>query len=65
MQFYESHFIRTEAYSIALTQVHADASNFAEGVSKSEAYEQVLLQAEGLFTGQRNWVREHTFKTAS
>jgi hypothetical protein len=39
------------------SQVHADASNFAVGVSKSEAYEQVLLQAEGLFTGQRNWVR--------
>ncbi|KAI1157521.1 GAF domain-like protein [Nemania serpens] len=36
--------------------VHADASNFAEGVTKEEAYEQVLLQAEGLFDGQRNWV---------
>ncbi|KAI1357810.1 GAF domain-like protein [Xylaria arbuscula] len=36
--------------------VHADASNFADGVSKEEAYEQVLLQAEGLFDGQRNWV---------
>ncbi|KAI0913992.1 GAF domain-like protein [Ustulina deusta] len=36
--------------------VHADASNFADGVTKEEAYEQVLLQAEGLFDGQRNWV---------
>ncbi|KAL6907032.1 GAF domain-like protein [Trichoderma evansii] len=35
--------------------VHADASNFAEGVTKDDAYEQVLLQAEGLFYGQRNW----------
>ncbi|KAK1246686.1 hypothetical protein MKX08_000488 [Trichoderma sp. CBMAI-0020] len=39
-------------------QVHADASNFAEGVTKDDAYEQVLLQAEGLFYGQRNWVRQ-------
>ncbi|KAK2026648.1 GAF domain-like protein [Colletotrichum zoysiae] len=37
-------------------EVHADASNFANGVTKEEAYEQVLLQAEGLFDGQRNWV---------
>ncbi|KAI1332806.1 GAF domain-like protein [Xylariaceae sp. FL0255] len=36
--------------------VHADASNFAAGVTKEEAYEQVLSQAEGLFDGQRNWV---------
>ncbi|KAH6899945.1 GAF domain-like protein [Thelonectria olida] len=36
--------------------VHADASNFADGVTKGDAYEQVLMQAEGLFTGQRNWV---------
>ncbi|KAI8943975.1 GAF domain-like protein [Xylaria longipes] len=36
--------------------VHADASNFAQGVTKEEAYEQVLLQAEGLFDNQRNWV---------
>ncbi|XP_044721340.1 GAF domain-containing protein [Hirsutella rhossiliensis] len=38
--------------------VHADASNFASGVTKDEAYEQVLLQAKGLFADQRNWVRE-------
>lgn len=37
-------------------QVHADASNFEEGVTKEDAYEQVLLQAEGLFYDQRNWV---------
>ncbi|ROT41390.1 GAF domain nucleotide-binding protein [Sodiomyces alkalinus F11] len=36
--------------------VHADASNFASGVTKEEAYEQVLMQAEGLFYEQRNWV---------
>ncbi|XXH03969.1 hypothetical protein Hte_010377 [Hypoxylon texense] len=35
--------------------VHADASNFAEGVTKEQAYTQVLLQAEGLFDDQRNW----------
>lgn len=36
--------------------VHADASNFASDVTKEDAYEQVLLQAEGLLTDQRNWV---------
>ncbi|KAI0885760.1 GAF domain-like protein [Annulohypoxylon maeteangense] len=36
--------------------VHADASNFAEGVTKEQAYTQVLIQAEGLLDGQRNWV---------
>ncbi|KAK3360110.1 GAF domain-like protein [Lasiosphaeria hispida] len=36
--------------------VHADASTFAADVTKAEAYEQVLLQAEGLFYEQRNWV---------
>ncbi|RFU74495.1 gaf domain nucleotide-binding [Trichoderma arundinaceum] len=41
--------------------VHADASNFAEGITKDDAYEQVLLQAEGLFYGQRNWVRQSPF----
>ncbi len=39
-----------------MQQVHADASNFAEGVTKEEAYQQVLDQAEGLFYEQRNWV---------
>ncbi|KAK6082836.1 gaf domain nucleotide-binding protein [Seiridium cupressi] len=36
--------------------VHADASNFAEGATKEQAYEQVLAQAEGLFHDQTNWV---------
>ncbi|KAF2643790.1 GAF domain-like protein [Massarina eburnea CBS 473.64] len=36
--------------------VHADASNFADGMSKKEAYAQVLEQASALFDGQRNWV---------
>ncbi|PVH89178.1 GAF domain-like protein [Cadophora sp. DSE1049] len=36
--------------------VHADSSNFASGVTKEEAYKQVLEQAEALFDGQRNWV---------
>ncbi|KAK3325814.1 GAF domain-like protein [Apodospora peruviana] len=36
--------------------VHADASNFAADVTKQEAYQQVLDQAEGLFYEQRNWV---------
>ncbi|RDW62590.1 GAF protein [Coleophoma crateriformis] len=38
-------------------QVHADASTFADGITKEEAYAQVLDQAEALFDGQRNWVR--------
>lgn len=36
--------------------MHADASNFAAGVGKGEAYKQVIHQAEALFEGQRNWV---------
>lgn len=52
-----------ESLSTELTmmQVHADASNFADGVTKEDAYEQVLMQAEGLFIGQRNWVRFFLF----
>ncbi|PTB69673.1 GAF domain-like protein [Trichoderma citrinoviride] len=45
--------------------VHADASNFAEGVTKDDAYEQVLLQAEGLFYGQRNWAASNLSNAAS
>ncbi|KXH30685.1 GAF domain-containing protein [Colletotrichum nymphaeae SA-01] len=41
--------------------VHADASNFANGVTKEEAYEQVLMQAEGLLDGQRNWKLTSSF----
>lgn len=37
-------------------QVHADASTFGQGVTKNEAYAQVLEQAQALFDGQRNWV---------
>lgn len=36
--------------------MHAEASNFATNVSKTEAYEQVLEQAKALFDGQSNWV---------
>jgi len=36
--------------------VHADASTFADGVKKEEAYKQVLEQTESLIEGQRNWV---------
>ncbi|RDI83316.1 hypothetical protein Vi05172_g6627 [Venturia inaequalis] len=36
--------------------VHADASTFVQGLSKSEAYEQVIEGAKSLFEGQRNWV---------
>ncbi|TKA34829.1 hypothetical protein B0A54_14042 [Friedmanniomyces endolithicus] len=44
--------------------VHADASTFAAGVSKAEAYQQVIEQATALFDGQRNWVC-NTANTAS
>jgi hypothetical protein len=37
-------------------KVHADASNFAQGASKREVYEQVYREAEALFEDQRNWV---------
>lgn len=36
--------------------MHADASNFQAGISKKDAYAQVLEQAKALFDGQRNWV---------
>ncbi|KAF2126797.1 GAF domain-like protein [Dothidotthia symphoricarpi CBS 119687] len=36
--------------------VHADASAFADGMSKKDVYAQVLEQAHALFDGQRNWV---------
>ncbi|KAH7380364.1 GAF domain-like protein [Phaeosphaeria sp. MPI-PUGE-AT-0046c] len=36
--------------------VHADASSFADGLSKKEVYAQILEQARILFDGQRNWV---------
>ncbi|RPA89252.1 GAF domain-like protein [Choiromyces venosus 120613-1] len=36
--------------------VHADASNFTEGVTKAEAWEQVIESTEALLEDQRNWV---------
>ena len=45
-----------EALADAFLKVHADASRFADGVTKSEAYAQVLGSAKGLMDGQRNWV---------
>ncbi|KAF7187432.1 Free methionine-R-sulfoxide reductase [Pseudocercospora fuligena] len=44
--------------------VHADSSNFAEGVSKTAAYDQIIEEAKALFDGQRNWVC-NTANTAS
>ncbi|WPH02312.1 Hypothetical protein R9X50_00517400 [Acrodontium crateriforme] len=44
--------------------VHADSSNFATGVSKATAYEQVIAEAKALFDGQKNWVC-NTSNTAS
>ncbi|KAL4884222.1 GAF domain nucleotide-binding protein [Aspergillus karnatakaensis] len=35
---------------------HADSSYFGANASKDEIYSQVLEQAKGLVTGQRNWV---------
>lgn len=46
----------TSILSFRANQVHADASTFADGVSKEDALRQVLEQAEGLCEGQRNWV---------
>ncbi|KAH6655740.1 GAF domain-like protein [Truncatella angustata] len=45
--------------------VHADASNFVEGVTKEQAYEQVLTQVEGLFYDQRNWVGVYNLSNAA
>ncbi|KXT18905.1 hypothetical protein AC579_3549 [Pseudocercospora musae] len=39
-----------------LGMVHADSSNFTEGVSKTAAYDQIIEAAKALFDGQRNWV---------
>ncbi|KAL5350284.1 hypothetical protein ACLOAV_005322 [Pseudogymnoascus australis] len=38
------------------TAPHAEASTFKEGVSRADAYKQVLEQMKGLMEGQRNWV---------
>ncbi|KAJ5584593.1 uncharacterized protein N7459_004393 [Penicillium hispanicum] len=34
---------------------HADSSYFMPGLSKAEVYTQLLEQAQGLLSGQRNW----------
>ncbi|KAK8188827.1 GAF domain-like protein [Phyllosticta capitalensis] len=36
--------------------VHAESSTFAAGITKAQAYAQVLEQAAALMDGQRNWV---------
>ncbi|EOA90310.1 uncharacterized protein SETTUDRAFT_158912 [Exserohilum turcica Et28A] len=46
-------------------QVHADSSTFADGLSKTEVYGQVLEQAQALFDGQRNWVSILNFSNAA
>ncbi|EED19744.1 GAF domain nucleotide-binding protein [Talaromyces stipitatus ATCC 10500] len=43
---------------------HADSSYFAAGASKEQVYDQVLEQATGLVTGQRNWVRTPRHRTS-
>ena len=42
---------------------HAEASAFKEGVSRADAYKQVLEQMKGLMEGQRNWVSPHSPRT--
>lgn len=37
-------------------KVHAEATQFVPGLTKQEAYNQVLDNAKALFDGQRNWV---------
>ncbi|KAK8154600.1 GAF domain-like protein [Phyllosticta citrichinensis] len=39
--------------------VHAESSTFARGITKAQAYAQVLEQAAALMDGQRNWVPHH------
>ncbi|RDA93756.1 hypothetical protein CP533_0208 [Ophiocordyceps camponoti-saundersi (nom. inval.)] len=55
-----SHYVIVlAAFSSALTwdfEVHANATDFPNDVTKDEAYDQLLLQARALFAGQRNWV---------
>ncbi|KAK4141296.1 GAF domain-like protein, partial [Dichotomopilus funicola] len=44
-------------------QVHADASTFAEGVTKAEAYQQVLDQVEGLNLSNAASLLWHAYKS--
>ena len=39
-----------------MKQPHAEASNFTSGLSKKDAYDQVLESMKSLAEGQRNWV---------
>jgi hypothetical protein len=55
--FYHSLWI----WLIRSLQVRADASNFAGGISKAEAYAQVIERASALFEEQRNWVRKRRY----
>ncbi|KAF4979433.1 hypothetical protein FZEAL_4357 [Fusarium zealandicum] len=55
----------TAVDTIGGKMVHADASNFVEGLTKEDAYEHILLQAEGLFIGQRNWFTSNLANAAS
>ncbi|KAG0638833.1 GAF domain-like protein [Tuber brumale] len=45
--------------------VHADAVNFTEGVTKTEAWKQVIESTEALLEGQRNWAKSNLANTAS
>ncbi|KFY07169.1 hypothetical protein V492_07387 [Pseudogymnoascus sp. VKM F-4246] len=38
------------------TAPHAEASTFKDGVSRADAYKQVLEQMKSLMEGQKNWV---------
>jgi putative methionine-R-sulfoxide reductase with GAF domain len=47
---------RTDPIPLSFGQVHADATLFPEGNSKSTAYEHLLTSLSSLVTDQRNWV---------
>lgn len=57
------------ALTMTLTtiQPHADSSYFStsQEPTKAEVYAQVLQQAKGLVTGQRNWVRISALSSTS
>ncbi|PUU78449.1 GAF domain-like protein [Tuber borchii] len=45
--------------------VHADASNFTEGSTKAEIWEQAIESTEALLADQRNWAESNLANTAS
>ena len=45
--------VKAENPRLTFSQVHAEASTFASGLSKKEVYAQVYEQAEALFADQR------------